>query len=102
MLERVLESRLPDGISLNVNMPENAKGMKVVCTAMGRWEKVFEHRIDPHGIDHYWVTGEYRLDNPDDDETDVRAVEDGWVAVTPCRVDPTGHGVLDQISALLK
>ncbi len=102
VLERVLESGLPDGICLNVNMPENAKGMKVVRTAMGRWEKEFEHRMDPRGFDYYWVTGEYRLDNPDDAETDVRAVEDGWVAVTPCRVDPTGHGVLDQISALLK
>lgn len=101
VLERVLESGLPDGICLNVNMPENAKGMKVVRTAMGRWEKVFEHRIDPHGIDYYWVTGEYRLDNPDDDETDVRAVEDGWVAVTPCRVDPTAHSLLDEISTLL-
>lgn len=102
VIERVLESGLPDGICLNVNMPENAKGMKVVRTAMGRWEKEFEHRMDPRGFDYYWVTGEYRLDNPDDAETDVRAVEDGWVAVTPCRVDPTGHGVLDQISALLK
>lgn len=102
VLERVLESGLPDGICLNVNMPENAKGMKVVCTAMGRWVKEFEHRMDPRGFDYYWVTGEYRLDNPDDAETDVRTVEDGWVAVTPCRVDPTGHGVLDQISALLK
>ena len=58
--------------------------------------------MDPRGFDYYWVTGEYRLDNPDDAETDVHAVEDGWVAVTPCRVDPTDHGVLDQISALLK
>ncbi|HAO63168.1 MAG TPA: 5'/3'-nucleotidase SurE, partial [Porphyromonadaceae bacterium] len=45
--ERVLESGLPDGICLNVNMPENAKGMKVVRTAMGRWVKEFEHRMDP-------------------------------------------------------
>ena len=102
IIAKVLANGLPTGVCLNVNIPENASGMQVVRTAMGKWEKEYEHRIDPFGVDYYWVSGEYRLNEPDDPNTDVNVVHAGKVAVTPCRVDPTAHSLLDQISALLK
>lgn len=97
VLTKVLGEGLPEGICLNVNMPAEAKGVKVVRSAMGKWENEYEHRVDPHGIDYYWTAGTYRLDSPDDHDTDVKAVENGWVAIVPCRADPTGHSLLAQI-----
>ena len=101
IIAKVLTSGLPAGVCLNVNMPDNPLGLKVVPTAMGKWEKEYEHRVDPFGVDYYWVSGEYRLDEPDNPNSDVNVVNSGWVAVTPCRVDPTAHSLLDEISTLL-
>ncbi|MDO4512349.1 MAG: 5'/3'-nucleotidase SurE [Bacteroidales bacterium] len=101
VIEKVLAQGLPDGVCLNVNMPQEPRGMKVVRAAMGKWEKEYERRTDPRGMDYYWVTGNYVLDAPDDAETDVRAVAEGWVTVTPCRVDPTAHAHMAEITALL-
>lgn len=102
VLAKVLAHGLPDGVCLNVNMPANARGLKVVRTAMGKWENEFERRVDPFGVDYYWVSGEYRSYAPTDSETDVNALADGWVTVTPCRADLTERAVMDEISALLK
>ena len=101
IIAKVLTSGLPAGVCLNVNMPDNPLGLKVVPTAMGKWEKEYEHRVDPFGVDYYWVSGEYRLNEPDNPNSDVNVVNSGWVAVTPCRVDPTAHSLLDEISTLL-
>lgn len=101
IVTKVLKNGLPDGVCLNVNIPAQAKGLKVVPTAMGYWEKEFEHRVDPRGMDYYWVAGKYKLDNPEDAETDVVAVENGWVAVTPCRVVTSGSALVSEVASLL-
>ncbi len=101
VLAAVLQKGLPEGAFLNVNMPAEAKGIKVVHTGMGRWVNEYEHRVDPRGFDYYWTAGDYQLDRPADTDTDVVAVRDGWVAVVPCRADPTEHSLMGDMVALL-
>ncbi len=101
VLTAVLRDGLPEGTFLNVNMPANAKGIKVAHTGMGRWVNEYEHRVDPHGFDYYWAAGDYQLDHPDDADTDVALVRSGWVAVVPCRADPTEHSLMGKIATLL-
>ncbi|MBR6284504.1 MAG: 5'/3'-nucleotidase SurE [Muribaculaceae bacterium] len=92
-------------VCLNVNFPREGshyQGVKVTTTAMGHWEREYDHRVDPHGQDYYWLQGHYVSDNPDDTTTDFYWLERGWVTVTPTQVDLTAHHALPAIDALLK
>ena len=103
VIRTVLSQGLPTGVCLNVNFPssDSYPGMKITTTAMGHWESEYEHRIDPHGQDYYWLTGHYECDNPDDDTTDMYWLERGWVTVTPCHLDQTDFAAMPAVSAML-
>ena len=99
--ERVLKTGLPPGVLLNVNIPDRPsgeiQGLKVTRQARSRWEESFEARTDPFDRRYFWLTGTFvNLDNGN--ETDLRAIEDGYVSVTPLQHDMTAHGVFDQLS----
>ena len=50
--------------------------------------------LDPHGYDYYWMTGNYRNDEPEATDTDNWALTHGYVAITPTRIDVTDYETL--------
>jgi 5'-nucleotidase len=91
---RVLKERLPPGILLNVNIPylplDQIRGMAVTRQARSRWEESFSERTDPFNRPYYWLLG--RFVNLDEGEgTDLEAVENGYVSITPIQHDLTAH-----------
>lgn len=91
-------------VCLNVNFPRQAgavKGLKVTTTAIGHWEQEYDHRVDPHGFDYYWLQGRYVSDNPDDDTTDLYWLERGWASVTPIQVDQTVRQAMPAVAQML-
>ena len=102
IVERVLEFGMPAGVCLNVNFPVGEiLGLRVTTTAMGRWINEYEHRVNPSGMDYYWIQGDYRCDDPRDTATDIYWLDRGWATVTPCHLDQTDHATMSQISELL-
>ena len=101
VVKKYAENPLPDGILLNVNIPNlplnKIKGMKTCRMGRSRFiEKFSEHR-DPRGNRYYWLDGD--LDLLDDTEdTDVRVVEAGYVALTPIHIDLTAHHTMEQLA----
>ncbi len=92
-------------VCLNVNMPANCdhfEGVKITTTAIGHWEREYDHRVDPHGGDYYWLQGTYVSDNDNDDRTDLYWLKRGWVSVTPLRVDQTATEAMPHIAGMLK
>ncbi len=45
----------------------------------------------PHGYDYYWMVGEYRNDEPEATDTDQWAVNNGYIAITPTKIDVTDY-----------
>ena len=97
IVEKVLEEGLPKGSCLNVNIPENDKtpykGMRVCRQAIGNWVEEFDARIDPYGRPYYWLTGKYENYDHGDD-TDIAALEEGYISIVPITVDLTAHHAL--------
>ena len=62
--------------------------------AMGTWYNECAKMRHPHGYDYYWMTGAYRNDEPEQEDTDNWALTHGYVSITPTRIDVTDYDLL--------
>ncbi len=103
LAERVLADGLPSGVLLNVNVPDvplaDLAGMRATRQARSRWEEEFEERLDPTRRPYYWLGGRF-VDLDGGDDTDLAAIRDGFVSVTPLQLDLTAHDHLALVRAL--
>ncbi len=76
---------------LNVNIPavpaNKIKGIKFVRQSTARLIEKFERRVDPHGNIYYWQCSEKFTEK--DPETDVVALSEGFITITPLHYDLT-------------
>lgn len=97
----VLKNGLPDGVVLNVNIPklkkEEIKGIKICRQAHGLWNAEFDKRTNPLGKDYYWLSGKFEnLDYGQD--TDIWALENGYISVVPTQFDLTAHHYIQKLN----
>lgn len=97
--EKVLESGLPIGTCLNVNIPKgnDLKGIRICRQTAGQWVDEFLLSKDGANKDVYWLTGRFENDEPHDETTDEWALAQGYAAVVPTKVDLTDHAYIDSI-----
>ena len=103
MVARLVAMRvLVEGIArktlINVNVPpQTPRGIRL--TRLGHRvysDKIVEH-TDPRGRTHYWIGGGAPAWE-ELDGTDMGAIHDGFVAVTPVHLDLTNHAALARLS----
>ncbi len=99
----VLKNGMPEGIVLNVNIPalspDKIKGVKVARQARAKWVETFDKRINPHGKEYYWLSGEFK--NMDDQQdTDLHALENGYVSVVPVQYDLTAYQWIENLKRM--
>ena len=98
----VLAHGLPEETLLNVNIPNcprpDIKGVRVTCLSRRRFDNPIIEKLDPHGRKYYWIAGK-RVSWSRSKDADHEALEEGYVSLTPIRMDSTHHGVLDQFRA---
>lgn len=94
LASRVLADGLPPGVLLNVNVPDlptdQILGMRVTRQARAKWEEIFEERRDPMDRPYYWLGGQF-IDLDGGPDTDLAALTDGYVSVTPLHLDLTAY-----------
>lgn len=100
-LARMLENRnLPEGTLLNVNVPalpvSQIRGIQVTRQGRRRYAVNLDERSDPWGRSYYWFAGNAPIDHLDEG-TDVKAVSDGYVSITPVHLDLTDYSALDSV-----
>jgi len=95
---RLLVEGLPRKTFLNINVPPGTpKGVRI--TRLGHRvysEKIIE-QTDPRGRSHYWIgAGPPQWEALDG--TDMGAIHEGFVAVTPLHLDLTNHRALSHMA----
>ena len=95
---RVLVTGLPAKTLLNVNVPSGRpKGIRVTRLGHRVYSAKVVEQTDPRGRAHYWLgAGPPEWDALEG--TDMGAVHDGFVSVTPLHLDLTHHGLLGQMT----
>ncbi len=97
----LLKQGWPANVLINVNFPDRAvaKVRGIRAGKQGEHEvfDAFEERIDPRGRTYYWVGQDHVEDVSGAPSTDLRAVNDGYVAVTPLHLDLTHRPTLTRL-----
>ena len=101
IVEKVIAHGLPDKTLLNINFPKgDVKGIWTVRQAQGHWEERFDKREDPFQRPYYWLTGDFHNEDMAEDHTDATALEQGYAAIVPVKVDMTHYEAMDYITKL--
>lgn len=103
LIRFVLEEGMADGSLLNVNIPKlprhEIKGLKVCRQAKSRWDEEFQEAIDPRGQKYYWLTGKF-VNMDDGEDTDLWALDHGYISVVPSMHDLTNYKAMPHLKAV--
>jgi 5'-nucleotidase len=101
LIAQLSKQPLPEAMLLNVNVPpvkpEEIAGVRITRQGLRRYIDTFEKRVDPRGKTYYWLAGEVlqdveqptHLHLPDDVPTDVQAIRDKYITITPLQYNLT-------------
>jgi len=99
---RIAEQPLPVGAVVNVNVPdipaEQIAGVAVTYQGPRQYVDRYERRTDPAGRSYYWLGGTL-ADARSPEGSDVRAVAENKISITPLQLDMTAYDLLDTVKS---
>jgi len=98
LIEQLLAAGLAPGQVASINLPSlppgrEPAGVRIVRQCTHPWADTYEMRKDPRGREYFWNTSVFTLGKTDED-TDVAALRDEHITVTPLCFDLTDHATL--------
>jgi 5'-nucleotidase len=97
VVSQVINNKLPEGVLLNVNVPclpdDLIKGIQVTRQGLRVYHDALDARTDPRGRPYYWIGGDFPT-GVAEDGTDVGALAEGYVSVTPLQLDLTAYSAV--------
>jgi len=101
IVRQVIENGLAHEILLNVNVPflpdDKIRGIALTRQGLRVYHSRLDERIDPRGKPYYWIGGDAPTGVPERG-TDVGALAEGFVSVTPLQLDLTAYRAVTDIN----
>ncbi len=101
VVKRSLCEGLPREIVLNINVPDvplkKVKGIRFTTQGKRNYGGIIVEKVDPRGRKYYWIGGD-ESGFEDVPFSDCNAVREGFVSITPLRVNLTDKAALDWLS----
>jgi 5'-nucleotidase len=92
---------LPANILLNVNVPFLAEhqihGIQITRQGLRVYHDKMDRRVDPRGRPYYWTIGDLPTAVPERG-SDVGALAEGYVSVTPIQLDLTAYQLIPDLN----
>ena len=102
VVANLIEHGLPERTLLSVNVPylplAEIKGIQITRQGLRIYSDALVRRADPRGRPYYWIGGDAPSGVPDEG-TDIGALSQGYVSVTPIQLDLTAHRLLPEMQA---
>ena len=105
LIRKVLAEGIPRDVLVNVNFPDCAPGevKAIAVTAQGKrdqeWLRI-DARQDGRGNPYYWIAFERGPRPPARNGTDLQALSDHCISVTPLRLDMTDEPFMTRLAEL--
>ena len=104
VIRPLLDQEFGERTLININFPplpaDAVKGVRVVRQGFHDYARVnIVKKTDPRGFDYYWF-GLHGIEHTPGHATDLEAVGEGFISVTPLQLDLTQDRALAQLSAL--
>ncbi len=100
MVRTIIKNGMPEDALLNVNVPDlpltDIKGVKITRQGKSIWEDSVVEKVDPRGQKYYWIGGN-NLGWEEGEDTDIQAVRDGYISVTPLHLDFTNYCAVKEL-----
>ncbi len=103
IIRKIAAAEWGDGILVNVNFPPVAapRGVRVTEQGFRDYGHIrIDARVDPRGFPYYWFGYGREVETPAH-QTDLEAVREGLVSVTPLHLDMTHRQTLSALKATL-
>ena len=92
LVKKLISLRPPAGSLFNINIPTAAlvetPEVRVVPMSVARYGEAFERRVDPRGRNYYWASND-PPPPPSAQDSDVTALAEGVITITPLEYDLT-------------
>lgn len=103
-LPQVKEMHFPPKTILNLNFPAipraEVQGIEITKLGTRMYTDSYDKRLDPRGKTYYWLAGEI-IKRKEDDGTDINAVRNNKVSITPINFDMTHNNVIPELQKAL-
>lgn len=94
VIETILDHKPAKGSLFNVNIPPlergPVQGVRVMPQNVSVYLEKFDRRVNPRGRTYFWTSPDFRCHQPHPD-TDVTALAEQFITVTPLQFDLTDH-----------
>jgi 5'-nucleotidase len=101
VVRQVIQNGLAHEILLNVNVPflpeEKIRGIVFTRQGLRVYHSRLDERLDPRNKPYYWIGGDAPTGVPERG-TDVGALAEGFVSVTPLQLDLTAYRALTDLN----
>ena len=100
LASRLLVQGLPPGTLINVNVPAGeARGVRVVRLGKRRYGELVVEKEDPRGRPYYWIGSTIPVGEPEEG-TDITAVAEKFISMTPLHLDLTAYQAIDELERI--
>ena len=100
LARKVLSSELERPLLLNLNVPNlpahEITGVEITRLGQRLYRDVLDERRDPRGRSYYWIGGKPPTGIPEPG-TDIGALSQGKISITPIQLDLTDHLLIEQL-----
>jgi 5'-nucleotidase len=100
-VQNEIANGLPAETLLNVNVPflqsEEIRGFRITRQGLRVYHSRLDERTDPRGRPYYWIGGDAPTGVPESG-SDVGALADGYVSVTPIQLDLTAYRAISDLN----
>jgi 5'-nucleotidase len=101
VVRQVIENGLSHEILLNVNVPflpdDKIRGFTLTRQGLRVYHSRLDERIDPRNKPYYWIGGDAPTGVPERG-SDVGALAEGFVSITPLQLDLTAYRALTDLN----
>jgi len=102
LMDKIKNLKFPKDTILNINIPNRKineiKGIKIAYQSKSRFNEEYEKRIDPRGNIYFWLKGNFK-EVKGEKYSDVDAVKNGYVSITPIQLNLTNFNFLKILKA---